>query len=234
MEPIPILFEDDAVLVVNKPAGLPTQGTRDPRRPHVHALVEAQTGKKLFLHHRLDKDTSGVLLFGKDPRANKPLTDIFRDHHAKKQYLALSKINSGAAKPLPATFTVKVHMAPVRGDRGVERMVVVKSGGWASETDFRVLWSSAEQVLTHCAPKTGRTHQLRVHLGHQRLPILGDFMYGGKSALVPRLMLHALCLEIPHPLTREPLKLEAPLAKDFQSVLSRLGCAWPVTGANVP
>lgn len=228
MEPIPILFEDDAVLVVNKPAGLPTQGTRDPKRPHVHGLTEQQTGKKLYLHHRLDKDTSGVLLFGKDPRANKALTDTFRDHRARKEYVALSKLNTGAVKPVPAMFTVKVHMAPVRGERGVERMVVVKSGGWSSETDFRVLWQTPDQVLVHCAPKTGRTHQLRVHLGHQRLPILGDFLYGGKSALVPRLMLHARCLEIPHPLTGETLRLEAPLAKDFQSVLTRLGCALPL------
>lgn len=234
MELIPILFEDEAILVVNKPAGLPTQGTRDPRRPHVLGLLQEQTGRTLYLHHRLDKDTSGVLVFGKDPRANKPLTEIFRDHRARKQYLALSKINTGAVHPLPTEFSVNVHLAPVRGAKGVERMVVVKSGGWSSETDFRVLWSSAEQVLTLCAPKTGRTHQLRVHLAHRRLPILGDFLYGGKSPLVPRLMLHALCLEIPHPLSGAPLRLEAPLAKDFASVLSRLGADWPVTGAKIP
>lgn len=224
MQNLEILFEDEALVAVNKPPGIPSQGTRDPKRTHVLECAEKQLGCKLFLHHRLDRDTSGVLVFGKDPSANARLTDIFREHEAQKSYLALSKINSGVKPEIQKTknFTVKLHMAPVRGAKGVERMVVVKSGGWVSETDFETLWSDSTSRLFLAHPKTGRTHQLRVHLAHNRLPILGDSLYGGKSSSVPRLMLHAWKLKIPHPTQGGILELIAPIPKDMASVFQRL------------
>lgn len=217
---IPLLFEDDWVIAVNKPAGLPSQGTRDPRRSHLHAEVEKLIGKKVWLHHRLDKDTTGVILFSKSDKANFSLTEQFREHQVQKTYLALAKpglvdISIGQEK------AVELHMAPVKGERGIERMVVVKKGGWHSQTLFRKLAEGPDSILMEALPRTGRTHQIRVHLAHLRVPILGDFLYGGKSPLVPRLMLHAWKIELKHPITQQPLLIEAPLARDFMTLVER-------------
>lgn len=228
---IPVLFEDEDIVVVGKPAGTLSQGTRDPQRPHLISELSKQLGlKTLFLHHRLDKDTSGVILLGKTSRVNANLTDQFRDHTVQKTYLAL-------VKPGPAfsgsEFTVKLHMAPVKGPRGVERMVVVKSGGWHSETHFKKLWEGEQSALIQCSPVTGRTHQLRVHLAHLKRPILGDRVYGGKSTLVPRLILHAWALEFSHPVTQVAQKVVCPLPLDFQGVLKGQGFAdFAALGAN--
>lgn len=225
---IPVLFEDEDILIVSKPAGLLSQGTRDPSRTHlIRELIEKQNYKNLYLHHRLDKDTSGVILLSKSSRVNARLTEIFREHHVKKVYWALAK----PGPPFSASeFSVKLHMAPVKGPRGVERMVVVKSGGWFSHTNFRVLAEASGApggadgpAVVECSPVTGRTHQIRVHLGHLKRPILGDRTYGGKSTEVPRLMLHARSLEFAHPWSGQPLRIESPLPADFKGVLRNFG-----------
>lgn len=216
----PVLFEDENILAVAKPAGLSTQASFDPRKENLYALVQEQRGEKLFLHHRLDKDTSGVLLLGRHPRANKGLTDLFRDHQIQKSYWALAK---RAEKPAPpSTWTVKDFLAPVRGQGKLKmRMVRVKSGGWHAETDFKWLEAFQGADLIEAWPKTGRTHQIRVHLAFEGRPILGDSLYGGRSPLVPRLLLHARSLEFLHPVTRAPMKIEAPLPRDFETILEK-------------
>jgi RluA family pseudouridine synthase len=226
MNPLQILFEDEDLIAVNKPAGLPSQGTVDPRRPHVISVLKQQmpTGREFFLHHRLDKDTSGVLLLGKSKRANAPLTEIFREHQIEKIYWAVSlRKNATSEKgPQAVQFEVQDHLAPVRGaGKQLMRMVQVKKGGWAAETYFRTLQESKDFFLFEARPITGRTHQIRVHLAGLKLPIAGDFLYGGKSSEVPRLMLHAKTLSLKHPISQEPLTIEAPLPKDFQSLIDK-------------
>jgi RluA family pseudouridine synthase len=218
---IPVVYEDEDLLAVNKPAGLPTQAGQDPRRANLYALLQESRKEKLFLHHRLDKDTSGVLLLGRHPRANKGLTDLFREHRLTKIYWALAK--KPANEDVDA-FTVKDHLAPVRGsNKQLMRMVRVKSGGRFAETHFRRLNSLARADLWEARPLTGRTHQIRVHLAGTGRPIWGDFLYGGKSSEVPRLLLHARSLELAHPVTGKPLKIEAPLPADFSSILKNWG-----------
>jgi RluA family pseudouridine synthase len=218
---IEILFEDDFLIVVNKPAGIPSQGTLDPKRLHVISYLQKQMSHKIFfLHHRLDKDTSGVLLLSKSERANKRLTEIFSKHEIQKTYVALAKPKKDFDKN---EWQVKNHLAPVKNsNRQLMRMVTVKKGGWYAETNFVLLKKNEDFFYIEAKPVTGRTHQIRVHLAEERTPILGDFLYGGKSSLVPRLMLHASILQFPHPITNEMMTVKADLPADFRKILSKL------------
>ena len=114
-------------------------------------------------------------------------------------------------------------MAPAKGmGGGKRRMISVKAGGWQAETEFTVLTTNSMFHYIQAKPKTGRTHQIRQHLQESYRSILGDNIYGGKSADVPRLMLHAHRLEFQHPITNAPLKIEAALPKDFESCLHKV------------
>jgi len=215
-----VLFEDDDLLVINKPAGLLSQQSLDPRRPHVTAWIRQHLKLAVALHHRLDKDTSGVLILGKSKRVNAGLTDLFRDHKVKKTYWALAKIKTDDARE---TFSVTNHVAPVRdAKKKLIRMVEVKSGGWKAETDFRLLKRTETFDWIEARPHTGRTHQIRIHLAGLKRPIWGDFLYGGKTDQFPRLMLHARAIEFLHPITGTLHRIEAPSPPDFQSFLTRI------------
>ena len=90
---IPVLYEDEELVAVNKPPGIPSQAAQGPKRPNLYGLLQEVRGEKLYLHHRLDKDTSGVLILARHPRANKGLTETFREHNLKKTYWAITKKN---------------------------------------------------------------------------------------------------------------------------------------------
>lgn len=215
-----VIYRDEDLLVVNKPAGLLSQQSLDKRRPHVVTWVEQHLGVKAALHHRLDKDTSGVLVLGLSKRVNAKLTDLFRDHEMKKTYWALAKPRTEDTRE---EFSVLNHVAPVRdAKKKLLRMVEVRSGGWKAETDFRVLAHADGFDWIEAKPKTGRTHQIRVHLAGIKRPIWGDFLYGGKNPGYPRLMLHARVLEFPHPFLGETLQLVAPAPADFKAFLERV------------
>lgn len=216
-----ILFEDSDLVFINKPAGLPSQAGLHTRHPHCLALAEKLTNGPLYLHHRLDKDTSGVMVFSKSKRANPGLTDLFREHALTKTYWALTKPQS--LHPKDACWTLENHLAPVRGpNKQLMRMVVVKSGGWKAITHFKTLEQTKYADWIEAKPQTGRTHQVRVHLAGQKFPIWGDPLYGGKNPDVPRLLLHAQSLEFKHPITQETLLISAPPPADIQA----LGRKW--------
>lgn len=221
-KPIEILWQDEDLLFANKPPGLPTQGTMDPKRPHFHGLLEAQLKMPLVLVHRLDRDTSGVVLFLKTKRFNKEISHIFQNHLLTKTYVCLCKPN-----PLPAdSWTITNHLAPVReGSKSLQKMSIVKKGGLLAETHFIVKAKSKEALYIQAQPKTGRTHQIRIHIASQKTPILGDNLYDGKSSQVPRMMLHAQTLELNHPATNTTLKIESPLPQDFKTLLQK----WKLT-----
>ena len=211
-----ILFEDEDLLAIAKPAGMLSQQSLDKKRLHVTSWVQKELGLHTYLHHRLDKDTSGVLLLGKSKRVNAGLTEIFREHQLTKVYVALTKPQGPSGQ-----FEMINHIAPVRGEgKKLLRMVAVKSGGWKAETHFRTLAENEKFHAVEATPITGRTHQIRVHLAGLKKPIWGDFLYGGKSTAFPRLMLHAKRLSLIHPITKESLLIEAPLPKDFLSFIS--------------
>lgn len=214
-----VLFLDDAVIAVDKPPGLPTHATADASRPslvwHVERFLESRGVRAtLAVHQRLDRDTSGVVVFGLDPRANEGLARAFAERLAEKRYLALT---ATPREPVPPRFRVSAAIGPATA--GQPSVRVGGPGARAAETDVIVRESLDGALLVEARPLTGRRHQVRVHLAHAGVPILGDELYGRADPRVPRLMLHAWRLGLEHPVTAEPLRLEAPIPADFAAVL---------------
>ena len=216
-----ILFRDEVLLAVDKPPGLPTHATADPSRPSLVAHVERHlratgAGSYVAVHQRLDRDTSGVVLFATDRRANEGLAGAFAGRAVEKTYVALTARPPG---PPPGRLRVSVPLAAPGGGR---RVTVGGAGAKAAETEVVVRETLASALVVEARPLTGRKHQLRAHLAHSGMPILGDPVYGDARGRAPRLMLHARRLALPHPLTGRPLVIESPLPADMQALLARL------------
>lgn len=227
-----ILFEDDFLIIVNKPAFVLSQPSFDKLRIPVKEQLEKERPdlkNKLFLHHRLDYETSGVFLLSKSPQINKFLTEMFSEHQFEKIYHCITYPNAlQPSKKITAqilneeAWVIKNYMAPAKGLSGKKkRMISVKSGGWPAETEFKILNQSKSFFYIEAKPKTGRTHQIRQHLQESHRSILGDNIYGGKTDRVPRLMLHAFQLEFIHPLLKTLISVQAPLPQDFKTVLGQ-------------
>ncbi len=227
-----IVFEDEDLLVVDKPVGLAMHANLDPQRPHLVALVEAFLSQRdgqagyLGIHQRLDRDTSGVLLLARSQRANPGLARQFEAGLVRKTYLALT------VRPVhlpPDTWRETRPLgAPVRKGGAVS---VLRQGGTTAETEFTLLSTSSSGVLVEAHPRTGRKHQIRAHLAAACLPILGDVLYGGPRRLggleIGRPMLHAWRLQLVHPTTGQPLDLRASPPHDFDRLRRILALAEP-------
>ena len=206
-----IVFEDDVLLVVKKPVGIASQPTLDPSSDSMVAAMERFLKRRdsrvsyLALHHRLDVDTSGLLLFCRKKSFNKSIGDLFSERKIEKNYLAVV-----AGRPDRESFRVQNYLT--KSQTRPLRAEVVKSGGQLAITDFEVMSQSGAQTLLKCELKTGRFHQIRIHLASLGLPIIGDQLYGG--AVSSRLMLHSNQLKFIHPKTGQEISFESP-APDF-------------------
>lgn len=213
IQELQILYQDDSCLAINKPAGLPVHATVDPNRPHVHGMLEAQVGEKLVLHHRLDQDTTGVLLFGRDPSLNQAFTDLFRDRKIKKTYMAVVEGRWLEQWKKVESFIVRSGSSYANRARGA-----------ASEyacTEFRVINTSGERTLLEAKPETGRTHQIRLHCQSKGHAICGDRVYGRRDTKGVPMALHARVLEFLHPRTGAGLRIEAPIPETFKDYWAR-------------
>ena len=213
-----IVFEDADLIVVNKPAGVPTHATIDSSRHHLVEAVQqylADREKKnptdiyIGVHHRLDRDTSGVILFTKRKEANPKIAQAFQERSVSKEYLAIC-----AGKPKEKRFEIKSYLGT--HPRNKRKVASVHSGGKFAETAVEALETKAIQgksvTLVRAEPKTGRMHQIRVHLAENGLPILGDETYGVTFPGVQRTLLHAFRLSI------DGKSFTAPIPTDFQSL----------------
>jgi RluA family pseudouridine synthase len=208
-----ILYSDDALLALDKPAGLPVQPDGwDPASPYLMQQAQAEYGR-LWLVHRLDKTTTGVLLLARTAEAHRILSMEFERHEARKIYHAI--VNG---PPAWQDKSARQPLSPNVGHR--HRTVVNRRSGKASATNFIVLERFRAHALLEALPLTGRTHQVRAHaaaLGH---PILGDALYGAPPTnLIGRTALHAMRLEIRHPVTGQHTTFEAPCPDDFLQAL---------------
>ena len=203
-----VLYEDDFIIAVDKPAGLPTHGNRDPDRADLTGLVQTHTGASVFVHHRLDLGTSGVVLFAKAPQANASLGRSFASREVEKAYVALV-----AAPPIEWPAEMIVDTPILVAPNGSVR---VAHEGLRAETRIRILERRVDGLLIEARPISGRKHQIRVHLASLGAPIRGDVRYGGPRA--PRLMLHAERLELDHPVTGRRLTLRSPRPPEFNAV----------------
>ncbi len=202
-----VLYEDDSVIAVDKPAGLPTHGNKDAQRPSLTGLVERHTGRPVFVHHRLDAGTSGVVLFAKAPEANASLARSFAGRTVEKTYVALV-----SRPPIDWPSRITIDTPILVSDNGSVR---IDRGGVPAETRLRVLERRADRLLVEAKPVTGRKHQIRIHLASVGAPIVGDSRYGGLPAEGRRLMLHAERIELDHPLTGRRLAVSSPRPEEF-------------------
>ncbi len=211
-----ILHVDESIIVLNKPAGLsvlPDGWEEDSR--YLVKMLEGQFGK-VWIVHRLDKTTSGVMVFARTAEAHRSLNMQFDKHEARKIYHAIAIGNP--------KWDEKIAKHPLRANVGHKhRTMVDDKNGKPSETRFKVLKRFKDCVLLEAELMTGRTHQIRVHayaLGH---PLLGDVLYSApETNLISRPALHAYSLSFTHPETNERLTFTAPYPPDFETALKNL------------
>jgi 23S rRNA pseudouridine1911/1915/1917 synthase len=220
--PLEILFEDDQLLVINKPAGMvvhPGAGNRE--HTLVNALLSHCTSlsgiggkERPGIVHRLDKETSGCLVVAKTDTAHRELSKQFAERTVSKTYLALV---AGRLKKTSGVIDAPIARHPVHRQR---MRVSSLTRGRAAKTTYRVVSSGGEMSLVECDLHSGRTHQIRVHLQHLGHPVIGDKLYGAKTARnYPRQMLHAWKLGFSDPTTGERRQFEAALPSDFSALL---------------
>jgi RluA family pseudouridine synthase len=243
---IPVLFEDDHLLALDKPAGLLISPDRDdPQQPNLiqllHAAIAAakpwarERGLNYLMNaHRLDSETSGVLLLAKNKPALGALANLFGSEKPLQKHVALAH-----GSPQEDKFEIDAGLAPHLLKIGVQRVDL--QNGRKSRTRFEVLERFSGYTLLKCEPLPGRAHQIRVHLRHAGLPIVGDLLYGGKRLwlsrlkpdyrlkpgreerpLISRVALHAEELTLPHPVTGQTVTITAPWPKDLKVALKYL------------
>jgi 23S rRNA pseudouridine1911/1915/1917 synthase len=228
--PLDVLFEDEHLLVVNKAAGMvvhPGAGTGEDTL--VHALLAHCAGslsgvggvERPGIVHRLDRETTGVIVVAKNDAAHRGLSEQFAGRHLHKEYLALAV---GVPRLLSGVIESSIARHPIHRHR-----MTTGEGGKPARTDWKLEQSFPPHAsLIRCHIHTGRTHQIRVHLKSIGHSILGDSTYGWKDSAPlamrpPRVMLHAEHLVFLHPATARPLEVRAPLPADFHAMIAALG-----------
>lgn len=240
--PLPIVYEDADLAAVDKPPGLIAHPTATVRTGTVvNALLGRMELSKEDIYdphredyrpgivHRLDKDTSGVMVVAKHDAAHRALSDAFKKRLTVKEYVAI------AVGEIPDEIRVD---API-GRHPVQRQTMTVGGGnpKPASTTIRVLDRTARYALVKATPRSGRTHQIRVHLAHLGAPILGDEVYGRSSGSIARQALHAFRLTLPHPADGRAITFVAPVPEDMVAAWIALGGRWPPpgeTGLDVP
>ena len=229
---IDIIYENSDIIAVNKPAGLVVIPDRFGFEPYIlKEVLEAQTGKPLLLVHRLDKTTSGVMLFAKNTEAQRELSRLWEDNLVHKEYRVL----------VDGYFSYDTFRADYPLSEGRRGKMQVEESGKPSSTEFTTLERFRDYTLLKAVLKTGRTHQIRIHLSYLGTPVLADHLYGfdrplllsslkgrkyrpshskEEKPLIERVALHSFYTSLVW--DNVPLEFTAPLPKDFNAVLTQL------------
>lgn len=218
-ETLPVVYEDDHVIVINKPAGVLTHAKGEIAEEFTVAdfvrpkQAEPDTTNRPGIVHRLDRDTSGIIICAKDAETKRQLQKQFQDRKAHKTYLAVVK---GTPKQPSATLDLPIERNPKKP--ATHRVGV---NGKHALTRYEVIASDKRHSVVRLHPETGRTHQLRVHLAYIGTPIVGDRLYGSEKSPIGRLCLHAESLEITIPTSRrETFAAEPP--EDFKRLMDSI------------
>lgn len=224
--PLNIIYEDEWIIVVDKPSGMvvhPATGhwtgtfinalLYHCKTPYLHEENTLRPG----IVHRLDKETSGLIVAAKTGLAQAKLIEMFAERRVHKKYYAVCIGNPGSGS----------IDAPIgRHPENRKKMAVLKEGGKPALTHYRSLKHTDTLSLVDIVIETGRTHQIRVHMKHLKTPVLGDATYGNVSLNeklnIDRQMLHAYCLQFNHPITNVPMNFEAPLPHDMNKIIKKL------------
>lgn len=213
-----VLWEDEDILIIDKPADMAVHGRSDKGEPTVGSAVAAYLGTAAPFHpvNRLDRGTTGVMCAAKTGYMHERLRRLLHTEALRREYLA---ITVGAPEPRTGVIDLPI------GRRGEEKRFCVREDGARSVTRYETLAEADGLALLRLRPETGRTHQIRVHLSHIGCPILGDRLYGRISAEIARSALHSARLTLAHPLTGGTVTAEAPLPQDMLAALERHGLA---------
>ncbi|MCB1180537.1 MAG: RluA family pseudouridine synthase [Chlamydiia bacterium] len=205
-----LLYEDDYIVAYNKPPFISSENG-------LNHLLSRELGP-LYLIHRLDRDTTGVILYARSKKSQRAFETLFRNRSIKKEYLCIAE-----GIPKQKTGVIRTQVAPIKRINGkIFWGVVMPPKGVLAITHFEVIKNHTNVSLLKCIPKTGRTHQIRVHLKSINHPILGDCDYGSRQDRVPRLQLHAWTLEFLHPFSNKRCWIETlyPCLKIKNSIAS--------------
>lgn len=229
-----ILYDEKNLIAINKPPGLPSQATRDQDVMHAEVCLRRwlkssdRANGTVILLHRLDKETSGILLFATSNNVATWVTDQFREKKVKKTYWAICR-----GLPPESNFKIECYLSSI--DKKTGKVSPVRSGGKQSRTEFVTRYRCDELniSLIECYPETGRSHQIRVHLNMAGFPILGDKKYGDGSDRSLRKdvleiaafhhMLHARAIEVPLDAVQMPVKITAEPPPEFLRLLALMG-----------
>jgi 23S rRNA pseudouridine1911/1915/1917 synthase len=228
-----ILQEDDTLIVINKPAGLLVLPDRfDRTLVNLYALLKETFGN-IFIVHRIDRETSGIVLFAKTAGMHALLNTLFEQRKVEKKYLAIV-----VGSPQAESGRIDVPIA--ENQYGVRKMKIDRKNGKEAVTDYKIIENCNGYSLIEAKPHTGRTHQIRIHFSALGFPILADPLYGTsgwfflssikrnyksngeEKPLLARTALHAFSLSFIHPVTEEKMFFEAPMPKDMETVLKVL------------
>ncbi len=219
----PILYEDDYIVFIAKPAGLLVQQAYDAEEPNLHAIMDERArerGEEVFLMQRLDRGTSGVMFFTKKSEMNPRVTRAFERKDVHKTYLALVEGELAVPQLIDAPLE---RVGPIS--------FAVGAGGKRALTRLTPLAHSSRATLLSIELMTGRTHQIRVHLSSIGHPLVADWLYGTEQE-EKRPMLHAWTLSMNHPETGERLSIQAPVPQDFTEEAQSLGLGWSGIGTE--
>ena len=240
-----VIYADDSLVVLNKRSGILIAADRyNPEAPRLDLLAEKEFGK-LYAVHRIAKDTSGLIMYARSPEAQRNLSMQFEHREVLKTYHALVY-----GHPLWADLHVDLNLQPDGDAR--HRTVASKRYGKPSVTDFHLIGTCGPYSWIECHPKTGRTHQIRVHLAENGLCIVCDPLYSGNQKpvrlseikkkwngdeyeerpLLSRLALHAYSIEFTHPVTNEKVKFTAPYPKDMEATRKQLSKIYGIDPIN--
>jgi len=211
-----IVYEDDSVIVVDKPSGLLTMGTDDEKVNTLYAALRERANskrpaEKIFIVHRLDREVSGLVVFAKNFAAKEQLQNQFKDHSAGRRYVAVVE-----GRDVPDQFTIKSHLA----ENAALRVYSTRrtSIGKLAITHVQVVQRNARTTMLEIRLETGRKHQIRVHLAERGLPIVGDKTYGARNNPIHRIALHGAQLEFRHPVTGRTMHFDSNPPQTFSTL----------------
>lgn len=211
-----VIYEDDSVVVISKPAGLLTMATATEKTRTAYAILRAHLNnrkrpEKVFIVHRLDREASGLVVFAKTPESKERLQDQFKDHSAGRRYVCVVE---GRVKA--DAFTIRSYLA----ENAAYRVYSTRNEkiGKLAVTHAKVLKRSSKTTFLEVQLETGRKHQIRVHLAERGHPIVGDQAYGSRSNPIRRLALHGVRLEFKHPVSGRPMTFRSPSPKAFDAL----------------